>query len=66
MGISYMRLRELLIERGVQRKALKPMAGLSNQVMSKINKDEHMSTDSLEKIARALGVEIGDIISLKP
>lgn len=65
-GITYIKLRELLIERKIQLKELKLMTKINNNTLAKIHKDEHMSTKSLEKIARALGVDIGDIISLKP
>lgn len=65
MGISYRRLRELIIERKILRKQLKAGTGVSNSVMAKIDKDEHMNTESLEKFARFLGVDIGDLVELK-
>jgi DNA-binding Xre family transcriptional regulator len=66
MGITYLKLRELLLERDMPLKELKILTKINNNTLAKIYKDEHMSTVSIEKIARALGVEIGDIISLKP
>jgi DNA-binding Xre family transcriptional regulator len=65
MSISYRKLRELLIGRRIQRKELKANTGLSNDVLVKIDKDEYMNLESLEKIARYLEVEIGDIVELK-
>jgi putative transcriptional regulator len=65
MAISYKKLRDLLFNRRIQHKELQAMSGLSNQVMSKINKDEYMSMDALEKIARCLNVQPGDLFSLK-
>lgn len=65
MGVTYIKLRELLINRGMQLKELKLMTKINNNTIAKIYKDEHMNSESLERIARALEVEIGDIISLQ-
>lgn len=65
MAITYLKLRELLLKRKIQNKELKVMAKVSHDTIAKIFKDEYMSGESLEKIARCLGVDIGDIISLK-
>lgn len=66
MGISYIKLRELLLERDISLKALEIMSNVNHDTLSNIYKDAYISLRSLEKIARALGVEIGDIVSLKP
>ena len=63
--ISYLKLRELLREKGIQHKELKIISKVSNDTIAKIYKDEYMSMESIEKIARALEVDIGDIVSLK-
>lgn len=65
MAVSYRKLRELLIEQGIQRKALKSMSQLSNDTLSKIDKDEYMGLESLEKIALILNREIGDLVEIK-
>jgi DNA-binding Xre family transcriptional regulator len=65
MGISYMRLRELLITRNIQLKRLGLEAKVNHNTLAKIRKDQHMSTESLEKIARYLGVEPGELFALK-
>jgi DNA-binding Xre family transcriptional regulator len=65
MGISYMRLRELLIARNIQLKMLELEAKVNHNTLAKIRKDRHMSTESLEKIARYLGVEPGELFGLK-
>lgn len=65
MGISYRKLRELLIETGTQRKLLKANSNISNQVLSKIDKDEYMSLECLERIAIALNCDIGDLVEIK-
>lgn len=65
MGISYRKLRELLIERKMKRLDLHKQAGIGNVTLSKINKDEYMDMESLERIARYLEVDIGDIVEIK-
>jgi len=65
MAISYRKLRELLIEKDIPRKRLKIMARVSNEVMSKIDKDEYMSMETLERLARSLNVQPGDLFELK-
>ena len=66
MGISYLKLRELLLERNISLKVLQIMSEVNHDILSKIYKDNYISLRSLEKIARSLEVEIGDIVSLKP
>ena len=40
-------------------------AGISNDVIAKIDKDEYMALESLERIARFLNVDIGDLVEVK-
>lgn len=65
MAISYRKLREILVDRQIQKRILHIEANLSNDVIAKIDKDEYMSLESLERIARYLGVDIGDLVELK-
>jgi putative transcriptional regulator len=71
MGISYLKLRELLIEKKIKKQTLHNEAGLSNLTLAKINKDEYMDMESLEKIVRYIrkvtneNVDIGDIVEIK-
>jgi DNA-binding Xre family transcriptional regulator len=65
VSVSYLKLREILRERDIKKKELREKAFVRNDVLTKISKDEHMNTESLERIARYLGVNIGDIIELK-
>jgi DNA-binding Xre family transcriptional regulator len=65
MGITYIKLRELLIQKDISLKVLGIMSSVNHDTLSNIYKDKYISLSSLEKIARCLGVEIGDIVSLK-
>ena len=40
------------------------MTGVSTTTMSRLSKDENVSTEILSKICSALGCDVGDIITL--
>ncbi|MDP4120982.1 MAG: helix-turn-helix transcriptional regulator [Bacillota bacterium] len=65
MWITYKKLRNILDLADMQLKELHHGAGISNDAIAKINKDEYISMKNLEKIARYLKKNIGDIIELK-
>jgi DNA-binding Xre family transcriptional regulator len=65
MGITYINLREYMIEKDISLKALEIMSKVNHDTLSNIYKDEYISIRSLEKIARSLGKDIGDIVSIK-
>ena len=45
---------------------LRDQAGLTTNVLAKLGKNEHVSTQSLEKICRILECEVGDILEFIP
>ena len=64
--VSYLRLKILLLERGVKMSELGKQIGLSSATVSKINKDDaNVNLDTIIKIADYLNVDIGDIVSIK-
>jgi putative transcriptional regulator len=65
LAISYRKLREVLFDRKIQLKKLCKETGISHTTLSKINKDEHISLETLETIATYLKVQIGDIVEVK-
>lgn len=62
MAVSYNRLWKLLIDRKMKRTDLKELAGISGNVLAKLGKDYPVAIESLEKICRALGCNIEDIM----
>ena len=50
MAMSYNKLWKLLIDRGLIKKDLREMAGLSTNVIAKMGKNQDVSTESLRKI----------------
>lgn len=62
MQADYKKLWIRLIEKGIKNKTdLIPLAGISTNILAKLNKGEYVSMDSLAKICRALNCDIGDI-----
>ena len=64
MGISYNKLWKLLIDKKLKKKFLLEEAGLSRSTLTHMNHEEHVSTESLMKICRALQCDIGDIVEI--
>ena len=65
MDITYKKLWKLLIDKEIGKGQLKELSGVSGNIIAKLGKDEPVSLESLVKIAVALKVDIGDIISLE-
>ena len=65
MAVSYNKLWKLLIDKEMK-VDLRDQAGLTTNVLAKLGKNEHVSTQSLEKICRILECEVGDILEFIP
>lgn len=66
MAVSYNKLWKLLIDRKMKKKDLIAMSGVSKSTLAKMGNDEHVSTEMLAKICKALNVDIGDIAEMIP
>ena len=66
MAINYNKLWKLLIDRGLYRKDLREMAGISTNALAKMGKGGDVSTQVLGKICKALDVKIEDIVEVVP
>lgn len=64
--ISFQKLFAILETRGISRKQLCEMAGLSPATMTKLGKDGNVNSSVLDKICLALGCQIGDIVTFVP
>ncbi|EID84377.1 putative transcriptional regulator [Treponema sp. JC4] len=65
MQVDYRKLWIRLIEKGIKNKTdLIPLAGISTNILAKLNKGEFVSMESLQKICIALECDIGDICIL--
>lgn len=62
MAICYKKLWKLLIDRDMQKRDLRIAAGLSTNVITKLGKNQNVSTQVLEKICKVLDCSITDIM----
>ncbi len=66
MVICYKKLWKLLIDKGIKKKDLCAMAGISPATITKMGKNGHVTTEVLVKICTALDCSISDIMELVP
>jgi DNA (cytosine-5)-methyltransferase 1 len=62
MPACYDRLWKLLIDNKMKLTDLKAASGISFNVLARLGKDQPVSIDSLEKICKTLGCDIGDLM----
>ena len=65
MKISYKPLWKLLIDKGLKKKDLCELAGISPASVTKMGKCGHVTTETLEKICLALDCCVEDILELE-
>ena len=63
MQADYRKLWKLLIDKNMKKTDLIPIAGVSTNIVAKLNKGEYVSMESLHKICKALNCDIGDIVT---
>ena len=61
MAIRYNKLWKLLIDNEMMKKDLRDQSGITTNALAKLGKNEHVSTQILEKICRMLNCNIEDI-----
>lgn len=66
MAISYNKLWKLLIDKKMNKQALRKVTGISAATMAKLGKGENVNTEVLLRICTALNCDITDIMELKP
>lgn len=66
MAVSYKKLWKLLIDKDMKKKDLRSLIGVSTTTMSRLAKDENVSTEILAKICSALSCDVGDIMEFVP
>ena len=67
VSASYQRLWELLKQRNMKKKDLEELSGLSHYVINnKLTQNKTVTTETLEKICKALGCTMNDILEFVP
>jgi DNA-binding Xre family transcriptional regulator len=66
VSVSYNKLWTLLIDRKLKKKDLQALAGISASLITKLGREEPVTTTVLMKICSALRCDIGDIMEVLP
>lgn len=64
MSVNYNKLWKLLIDKNMNKKDLRELAQISTGTMSKLSKNENVTTGVLVKICDALQCDIADIMEI--
>ncbi|QGH02316.1 DNA (cytosine-5-)-methyltransferase [Streptococcus dysgalactiae] len=62
MPFSYNKLWKLAIDKGLNKTQLRDMAGITNQSLSRLSKDQNVRLDVLDRICSALDCRIEDVM----
>ena len=62
MAIRYNKLWKKLIDENMMKVELRDQAGITTNALAKLGKNEHVSTQVLEKVCKVLHCEIQDIM----
>lgn len=62
MALSYNKLWKLLIDKNMNKVALRDQTGIGPSTLSKLTKNKRVSMEVLEKICKELDCNIGDIV----
>ena len=66
MSISYNKLWKRLIDLNLNKTQLREKAGISTNAIAKLGRNEPVSLETIDKICKALGCNIGDVIDILP
>ena len=66
MRISYNPLWKLMIDKGLNKKQLREISGISTTSIAKLGKGENVTTDILLKICESLNCNINEIVETIP
>lgn len=62
MAVSYKKLWHILLDRDLKKKDLEKSAGITEYMMRKLTNNEHVTTEVLGKISKALNCHVEDIV----
>ena len=62
MAVSYIKLFHMMLDRKITNVQLKDMAGVSANIITRLKRNEYVSIESIEKICKALGCGVDDIL----
>lgn len=62
MALNYNKLWKLLIDKGMKKKDLQELSGVSSATITKLGRNENVNTEILQRICNALKCDICDIL----
>lgn len=63
--ISYKPLHHTLIDKGMRKMELVKLVGMSNATLNKLNKDQYVALEVIERICLALDCNIEDVVRVE-
>lgn len=60
--ISYKPFQKMLIDRGLKKQEVIRLAGISNATMAKLNTNDYVSLEVIDKLCAALDCQPGDLL----
>jgi DNA (cytosine-5)-methyltransferase 1 len=63
--VTYRKLREKVIDSELKWKDIQEATGISNDVITKINKNDYITLRSLERFAEYFKCDIGDLVEIR-
>ena len=66
MALNYNKLWKLLIDKGMKKKDLQELSGVSSATITKLGRNENVNTEILQRICNALRCDICDILEFIP
>ena len=66
MAYSYNKLWKLMIDKSINKTALRREAGITSNAMAKMGKNQPVSVEVLAKICRVLECKVDDILEFLP
>ena len=64
MAVSYKKLWKLLIDKDMKKKDLREATGITTTAIAKLGKNEHVNSEILVKICKALNCNLDDIMEI--
>lgn len=65
MSVCYNKLWKLLIDKKMNKTELRTASGITTTALAKLGRNEHVNTDVLVKICKALDCDINDVIEIE-
>ena len=66
MGISYLKLWKMLLDKNMKKTDLVKTAEISTTTLAKLSKNQPVSMDVMSRLCKVLSCDIGDVMEMIP